>query len=327
MGGKSSHAWWSMAAGMASRSARTARLWRRLDQRVSVSGTPPTCPSCTTPRGGQRPGRPVQPGWNRACDGLRPDRIWDVSTNRTILTLTGHSATINSVAFSPDGTRVASASDDRTIRIYDLDTERLIRIAQSRLTRQSHVAECRQYLHTDSCPSSDGGATMPSGNWDDHATDDSAPVGAYRLTVLPSDFPPGYEAAEDRIGVYTLSLEMGRWRLFQLKPSGRTWETSGTYRVGPGRRLFLTDRGDPGSAWSGDVGELVSGWHVALVRNARATMTPTCRPGSFQHHACARAVGFAPVVVSGCVIRGDAAGTIRAGFEWAVQVSNLRPWD
>ena len=37
-------------------------------------------------------------------------------------TLTGHSAAVNSVAFSPDGTRVVSGSDDNTVKIWDSQT-------------------------------------------------------------------------------------------------------------------------------------------------------------------------------------------------------------
>jgi hypothetical protein len=45
-------------------------------------------------------------------------KIWDVATGRLILTLKGHLAGVQKVAFSPDG-RLASGSFDGTVRLWD----------------------------------------------------------------------------------------------------------------------------------------------------------------------------------------------------------------
>ncbi|MFP3040760.1 hypothetical protein LQZ19_02955 [Treponema primitia] len=46
-------------------------------------------------------------------------KIWDAETGREIRTLSGHSSAVNSAAYSPDGRRIVSASDDNTVKIWD----------------------------------------------------------------------------------------------------------------------------------------------------------------------------------------------------------------
>jgi WD40 repeat protein len=52
--------------------------------------------------------------------------IWDMGTGSKLLTLSGHTASINKVAFSPDGTTIVTASNDNTAKVWGVDTGQLL---------------------------------------------------------------------------------------------------------------------------------------------------------------------------------------------------------
>ena len=53
-------------------------------------------------------------------------RVWEVETGGLILTLGGHTGIVWNVAISPDGSLLASGSDDQTVKIWDLQTGALL---------------------------------------------------------------------------------------------------------------------------------------------------------------------------------------------------------
>jgi len=47
-------------------------------------------------------------------------RLWDFATGRELRTFTGHTDTVSSVAFAPDGRTALSGSFDTTLKLWDL---------------------------------------------------------------------------------------------------------------------------------------------------------------------------------------------------------------
>ena len=68
------------------------------------------------------------------------------------LTLYGNSGAVYHVAFSPDGTRLASAGREHIVHVYDLNINDLGAAAQAHLTRTLTAEEWEKYLHMAQCP-------------------------------------------------------------------------------------------------------------------------------------------------------------------------------
>ena len=49
-------------------------------------------------------------------------QIWDVRDGNRVLTLQGHSQPIVQLVFSPVGNRMATASEDQTVKVWDTTT-------------------------------------------------------------------------------------------------------------------------------------------------------------------------------------------------------------
>ena len=55
-------------------------------------------------------------------------RIWNVETGEMLTLLTGHSNSVNSVTFSPNGRRVLTNSSDKTMRLWDAETSQTLKV-------------------------------------------------------------------------------------------------------------------------------------------------------------------------------------------------------
>ena len=94
---------------------QTARVWNAADRRAhrrtqgarELGRTPPR--SARTARGSSPP------------HADKTARVWNAADGTLIAELKGHTDWVHSAAFSPDGDRVVTASEDRTARIWRFD--------------------------------------------------------------------------------------------------------------------------------------------------------------------------------------------------------------
>jgi WD40 repeat protein len=92
--------------------------------------------------GSQGGGGPVTSPDGRRIVIVAPDQpvahVKDVATDRVLTTLRGHTGWIPCLAFSPDGKRIATASQDQTIKIWDAEDGREVLT----LRGHAHVVNC-----------------------------------------------------------------------------------------------------------------------------------------------------------------------------------------
>jgi WD40 repeat protein len=78
-----------------------------------------------------------QPSWRCTGSSLK---LWEVATGKELRSFSGHTASVDSVAFSPDGRTALSGSSDKTVKLWDVATGKEIKTFSGHRSGVSSVA-------------------------------------------------------------------------------------------------------------------------------------------------------------------------------------------
>jgi WD40 repeat protein/tetratricopeptide (TPR) repeat protein len=86
-----------------------------------------------------------------ADDGIR---LWDLHSRAPVAVFPARGQGAQTLAFSPDGHYLAAGGSDGVVRVYAMQVEELVQLAENRVRRGWTSEECKQFLPGKSCPRS-----------------------------------------------------------------------------------------------------------------------------------------------------------------------------